>query len=90
MDNRFKKLRNIVTLLAIIFAVDIVLLIIMMPAYSVLFFTVLAAQAIVVLFFGVLARGLIKEVEETEREENERLAREKTEQKNLKNIEKEK
>lgn len=84
--DRFKKFRKIVTLLVVLFVVNTIFLLLMMPSHTPLSITVILVQAIVIVFFTVLSRGLIKEAEEMERKDDERRAREKAEQK-LKSIE---
>ena len=60
---RFDRLRRIITLLAILFVLDIILIVMMIPVRTFLTWGVIAVQVIVVAYFIAIAAGLIKESE---------------------------
>lgn len=64
---RFRKLRHVIVLLIVLFVLDIVLLTLMIPVRTFLTWAVIATQAVVVIYFGALSLGLVKEAEENER-----------------------
>lgn len=66
--DRFRKLRNIIVILTALFVVDTVLLTLMIPVRTILTWTVIATQAVVVLYFAALSFGLVKEAEENEKD----------------------
>lgn len=66
--DRIKKLRKIIVLLIVLFVFGLVLLTMMIPAKSFTAWLVIGVQAIVVLYFAALSFGLIKEIEEHEKQ----------------------
>ncbi len=75
MDNRIKRLKNIVTLLVVIFALGLAMLVMMIPVHNFFTISVLAVQAVVIIYFAVLSRGLIKDNGEQERALEEERSR---------------
>lgn len=66
--DRFAKLRRVVWLLVVLAVLDIVLLAFMLSLDSFMEWAVLITQAVVVLYFTVVALGLVKEAENNEKE----------------------
>ncbi len=77
MDNRIKKLKNIVILLVVIFVLGLGMLAVMIPAHNFFTISIFAVQAIVIIYFAALARGLIKDNEDYERADERRRELEK-------------
>lgn len=61
---RFRKLRNIIIMLAVLFVLDTILLVLMIPTRTFMTWTVVAVQAVVFIYFSVLSFALLREVEE--------------------------
>ncbi len=64
--DRFKKLRRVVWLLVVLAVLNIILLALMLSLDSFMEWAVLITQAVVVLYFTVVALGLVKEIEDGE------------------------
>ena len=62
--DRFKKLRRVVWLLVVLAVLNIILLALMLSLDSFMEWAVLITQAVVVLYFTVVALGLVKEIED--------------------------
>ena len=67
--DRFKGLRRVVAVLAVLFVSGLALLVWMIPVRSFLTWAVVVAQAVVVIYYTVLSVGLIREAEEREKTE---------------------
>ena len=65
--DRFKGLRRVVAVLAVLFVSGLALLVWMIPVRSFLTWAVVVAQAVVVIYYTVLSVGLIREAEEREK-----------------------
>ena len=64
--DRFRKLRGVVWLLVVLAVLNIILLALMLSLDSFMEWAVLITQAVVVLYFTVVALGLVKEIEDGE------------------------
>ena len=64
--DRFKKLRRVVWLLVVLAVLNIILLALMLSLDYFMEWAVLITQAVVVLYFTVVALGLVKEIEDGE------------------------
>ncbi len=84
MDNRIKKLKNIVTLLVVIFVLGLGMLVMMIPAHNFFTISVIVVQAVVIIYFAVLARSLIGDNADYERADEQRREREKQQSKQSK------
>ena len=65
--DRFKGLRRVVAVLAVLFVSGLALLVWMIPVRSFLTWAMVVAQAVVVIYYTVLSVGLIREAEEREK-----------------------
>lgn len=57
-------MRNIIIMLAVLFVLDTILLVLMIPTRTFMTWTVVAVQAVVFIYFSVLSFALLREVEE--------------------------
>ena len=69
--DRFRKLRHVIVLLLVLFALGLILLIVMVPTRTFLTWAVAVTQAVVAAYFGVVSSGLLKELQEKEHDEEE-------------------
>lgn len=69
--DRFRKLRHVIVLLLVLFALGLILLIVMVPTRTFLTWAVAVTQAVVAVYFGVVSFGLLKELQEKEHDEEE-------------------
>jgi hypothetical protein len=63
---RGKKLKNLIFLLIGLFVLDLVILGLMIPRFTLLTWAVIFMQAVVAAYFTAIALGLIRELRETE------------------------
>lgn len=68
--DRFRKLRRVVWLLVALAVLNIILLAVMLSLDSFMEWAVLVTQAVVVLYFTVVALSLVKEIEDGENKRN--------------------
>ncbi|HIW98242.1 MAG TPA: hypothetical protein H9866_07125 [Candidatus Tidjanibacter gallistercoris] len=66
--DRFGKLRRVIVLLTVLFVLDLVLLVWMIPVRTFLTWGVAVVQAVVVVYFVALSLGLVREAEERDRD----------------------
>ena len=69
--DRFRKLRHVIVLLLVLFALGLILLIVMVPTRTFLTWAVAVTQTVVAAYFGVVSFGLLKELQEKEHDEEE-------------------
>ena len=69
--DRFRKLRHVIVLLLVFFALGLILLIVMVPTRTFLTWAVAVTQTVVAAYFGVVSFGLLKELQEKEHDEEE-------------------
>ncbi len=67
--DRYRKLRHVIILLLVLFALGLVLLIVMIPTRSFLTWAVAVTQAIVASYFAAVSLGLLKELKEKDGDE---------------------
>lgn len=69
--DRFRKLKRIIILLAVLFTLDLVLLVLMIPVRTIMTWAVIATQVIVVVYFCALSFAFLKESKErAEKQDN--------------------
>ena len=61
--SRFKRLRRVILLLSVLFILDIILLVKMIPVRTLMTWLVIAVQIVVLAYFVAIAMALIKETE---------------------------
>lgn len=66
---RYRKLRSIIIILLVLFGLDIILMVLMIPARTFLTWAVAGTQAVVAIYFAALSLGLVKEAEERDTED---------------------
>ncbi len=66
--DRFGKLRRVIVLLTVLFVLDLVLLVWMIPVRTFLTWGVAVVQAVVVVYFVALSLGLVREAEERDKD----------------------
>lgn len=59
--SRFKRLRRVILLLSVLFILDIILLVKMIPVRSLMMWLVVAVQGVVLVYFVAITMALLKE-----------------------------
>lgn len=68
---RFRRLRNVIILLIVLFALDMALLTLMIPVRTFLTWAVIVTQAIVAVYFSALSFGLLKALKDKSIDSND-------------------
>lgn len=71
MEN-FKKIKKIVIILGVLFALNLILFALMLPSLSLWSVSVIVVQVVIVIYFVGICFALLREIEERDKKEKSR------------------